>query len=53
VLFLASGTAEQGVIRNILLQDNPDGLLEGLVRSAAGICTLFLDQDAASQLPQR
>jgi 6-phosphogluconolactonase len=53
VLFLASGTAKQSVIKSILAEGNPDGLPAGLVRPMSGACMWFLDQDAASQLPQR
>jgi 6-phosphogluconolactonase len=50
VLFLASGQSKQRMIKSILQEGNPDRLPAGLVRPAAGICTWFLDEDAAASL---
>lgn len=53
VLFLASGLSKQKIITRILQDGNPDELPAGLVHPTAGACTWFLDQEAASRLPQR
>jgi 6-phosphogluconolactonase len=52
VLFLVSGYSKQRIIRHILQEGNPEGLPAGLVQPVAGVCTWFLDQDAASSLSQ-
>lgn len=53
VLFLVSGLSKQKIIRSILQDGNPDELPAGLVHLVTGSSSWYLDEDAASQLPQR
>jgi 6-phosphogluconolactonase len=50
VLFLVAGQSKQRIVRSIVQEGNPDRLPAGLVRPSAGICTWFLDEDAAASL---
>jgi 6-phosphogluconolactonase len=52
VLFLVAGPSKSRIVRSILRDGNPDGLPAGLVQPAAGVCTWFLDEDAAASLSQ-
>lgn len=50
VLFLVSGQSKQRMVRSIVQEGNPGSLPAGLVRPSTGVCTWFLDEDAAASL---
>ncbi len=51
VLFLSSGTEKQNVIKSILVEGNPARLPAGLVQPVSGNNAWYLDQEAATLLP--